>query len=235
MRSLGSLIKAGLVMQSGRSVAVKADGTAEGTIVYECDESYESKLPKLYSSHPKEPALIAHRVDVVYLTNKRIQATYTYHGVSAQYGTSGRSTVEMDGGVDQVPIQTHPKFATFAGTAQNPKNGALWLDASTGQPTKRNDNSIFDGFKLDPSSTLFGMESYLVPRPIITKSFWTGLAPSGSSIGRIVSNIPGAPSPPGIRNWLCVGFSYQQVGGTFKVTEQYKGSPSPGWNSLIYD
>ncbi len=218
------------LMQPDRQITIKADGSAEGTVAYECDKADVLFLPKARSAHPDEPSLVAHQIAITFMGLEKVRAVYSYIGLTAEYSEDNNS-IEMDVSCDQVPIQTHPDFKDFAGTPEEPAEGAIWVDATTGEPTKKSKNAEFRGWS---SGEFMGLETYLIPRPVVRKSYLRRSAPSMTEVGTIVDKIPGVTNPPGIKNWFCLGSSFVEVGGVFRCTEEFKGSPAPGWNKKVY-
>lgn len=228
--NFGILSQVNYSMQPGRAVRIKSDGSAEGTVEYECDRAKVAFLPPLYSPHPDDSSLVAHDIVVNYNGSNLVRAVYSYFGLSAFYNNE-KTTIEFDSACDTVPIQTHPDFQSFAGTPESPANGALWVDVETGEISTDPEKAEFRGWV---SGEFRGVESYIVARPIVRKTYFRKSAPALDTTGKIIRRISGVPSIPGITNWLCLGASYREIGGHFQISEEYKGSPAPGWNSKIY-
>jgi hypothetical protein len=231
MKKAGSL--RGVVMQPRRRISYKSDGTIEGVVKYRSDGLNRQGVPRVGTSHPDEPKAVLHNVEIEFLENQLIETTCHYHGISLEIGDQSKPVIDYPGGVDQLPIQLHPDFAEFAGTPSDPKNGALWINAETGEQTTENEGAEFAGF-FDPGNEFFGVEFYLVARPTVTRTYWTNRRPTLKKQMTIVNSIPGFTNPPGIKNWLLMDTPFRQVGDAYQVTEQYKGSPDPGWNRKIY-
>jgi hypothetical protein len=218
-----------MALQPRRRVIRKADGTVEAI------EKYRGGAGTLTAGKVSkdQPGAVAHQVETEFLENGLIETTVHYHGLSSEFSFESRTTLEYPGGVDQVSIQLHPKFRDFAGTPGNPENGALWVDIETGEEaTEETEKARFEGFVLNPESEFFGVESYLVARPMVYKSYFRKSRPNLEKLMTIKSSV--GINVPGIRNWLLVDMPFRQVSDGYQITEQYKGAPDPGWNKDIY-
>ena len=186
----------------------------------------------------------------------------TYEGVPAQTGTNSTSTDGKQVSASDPrysckistfasKIETHPKFATFAGKFGAPLNGA-WFDPKTG---------LFQGFRgtyqintgnggvvtgADVHSTLTGVTSYEEVGVIweetkvhlssdsISASDSAGAAGVGTVVaspdgwGKIGINV-------GNRNWLFMGADLDQLGYGYKVVRKWRLSGIGGWDSRIYN
>lgn len=232
-----------IVMQPGRKIAYKADGTAEGSVTFKLDVSDILKVKGVGSPHPDDYNLICHHAEATFEKNNQVTVVNFYHGIRATYSGLSRDTIDYCPAVDIVPIQLHPDFPTFAGKPSEPKNGAFWANPETGARTTDDTNAEFIGFT-DPTTgvvggkfvdnAFFGVEHYFVNRPMVTRTYWTKSRPNIDKAMTIVNKIPGFTNPPGVKNWLIMDTPYRDLGGTYQVTVQYKGSMEPGWNDVIY-
>lgn len=139
------------------------------------------------------------------------------------------------------PIETHPNFKQFAGDpATSPdqlsrwvgSNGAVFDPILDAEGTE-NFGWEFVGF-LDPAFTKYGVESYNVPNHIVYLTYLTFGRPRVSRVNTIRSSLPRVRRPNGVKNWLCIGVPYQQIGPLYQVTEQWLGSGPNGWDTDIY-
>lgn len=230
----GQIAGPNAVLQPGRRIAYKADGTAEGSLRFQCSSANIRDLPTVGSANPDDRSLSCHHIDVTFNELKKVSAELFYHGITFTRGESSRPIIDYQGGVDIVPIQLHPKFADMAGTPSAPKNGAFWKDPETDERSRDNTTAEFHGFT-DPSKReFFGVEHFFVNRPLVSRTVWTKSRPNLTKGMTIVTKIPGFTNPPGIVNWLLMDTPYRQVGSAYQTTEQYKGSPEPGWSKKIY-
>lgn len=223
-----------VVLQPGRKISYKADGTSEGTAVFFCDKSNAAQVPKIGSVHPDDFSLICHHIDATFENSNRLAVTLHYHGISVEYGEASRDTIEYVGGTDSLPIQLHPKFALMAGKPSAPLNGAFWGNPETSLRTTQDDDAEFLGFTNSSKPEFFGVQYYYSDNPMVNRTYWTKSRPSLTKSMTIVNRIPGFTNPPGVANWLLLDTPYRLAGKIYQVTEQYKGSPAPGWSRKIY-
>lgn len=208
-------------LQPGAEIDVDENGLMTGNAAWEGDAAL---LPLFTPAinvtvHPKNPALVCHHFKVKYakLGKARVEADF----IGLLYDPS-IPKVEFAGGSGQDPIETHEKFEEFAGTPEEPLNGAQF-DADTGE---------FLGF-FEPGD-FQGVRAYIVPSVIVHYSYHTWTAPQVGQVGRIVNTVPNFRKPPTVRNFLLIGMPYRQIGPLYHVTEQYLGSSRKGWNRTIY-
>ncbi len=227
-----AVVGPGVAPQPGRRIAYKSDGTIEGSVKYVTKDDNIRNLPAIGASHPDEPAASAHHMDFEFMSNGRVEATVHYHGIASDMGDESRPTIDYPGGVDQLPIELHPKFLEFAGTPENPKNGAVWVDIETGRQVNAGTTYEYAEFSKfnDPENNFFRTEFYFVSRPMVYRTHWSRRRPSLKKAMTVVSSIPGFTNPPGIVDWLIMDTPYRKVGDMYQVTTQYKGSPEPGWS-----
>jgi len=208
-------------LQPDSEITVDDYGVMRGTAVFEFPSVLAPILtPQLnLSRHPKEPRLTCYEVSLKYSKLQTAVATAQYIGLL--YDPS-LPKVEFAGGSGQDPIETHPDFADFAGTPDDPKNGAVF-DENTGE---------FRAFA--GQNSFLGVNAYIVPSVIVNYSYYTSSIPSLGNVGRIFNSVPGFNRPPNVRNFLLVGMPYRQTANIFFVTEQYLGSGRRPWNTRIY-
>jgi hypothetical protein len=129
--------------------------------------------------------------------------------------------VEFPGGSGTEPIESHPNFNVFAGTAANPKPGTVF-----------NEDGTFAGFV---SGSKKGITSYIVPDVRVNLNYWTFRVPNAKRITKeIATSLPGVTANPTVRDYLLIGLVYRQFGLIYQVTEQWLGSGPLGWNREIY-
>jgi hypothetical protein len=243
-RDIGEIQEA--IPQVGRTITQNSDGTLEGSVVWKIDadlvpprESANSTyLPTVAdgsgapgSNHPDDGRLECYNRTLSYGNNGILTCTASYFGLIKR-----RTDPEFSfsGGVTTEPIETHPDFETFAGTAAAPLNGAKF-DATTGE---------FLGFSefTTPGTTnntnLLGVENYLTPATNIVVSYWQDTQPRPAKTATWSTYIPDVTEfrkPQGVDNFLLMDESYSQVGNYYQVTRNYIGSGVKGWNKDIYD
>jgi hypothetical protein len=229
------MIKKGIapsnLKQVDGSIVKKNDGTLEASLTFVTEKGKEALLPIIGSSHPDETNLECYNKTITYGVGELITCTCAYFGIGV---VKTSPVVSYDGGTNNDPIETHPKFGEtdvngLAGTSSSPKNGAEF-DSETGE---------FIGFTGEDAGDLLGVQYYLTPANNVSLTYWTTTKPN---LNRRMS-IVGTPSlgsgrtffkPPNVKNYLLVDMPYRVQGSLYQVTEQYIGSASGGWNKLIY-
>jgi len=227
------IVKKGIAPDSLRQVdgsfIEKNDGTLEGSLTF-VGEDIDS-FPKIGDSYPKKDKLECYNKTITYGAGDLITCTCSYFGIDV---AKTSPVVSYDGGTNNDPIETHPKFGEtdskgLAGTAASPKNGAEF-DSET---------NAFIGFTGDDAGDLLGVQYYLTPANNVSVTYWTTTKPNLNQRMSIVSK----PSlgagrtflkPPNVKNYLLVDMPYRIQGSLYQVTEQYIGSAKGGWNKIIY-
>lgn len=136
------------------------------------------------------------------------------------------------------PIDTHPAFVKFAGTPDNPLNGA-YFDPKDGRFV------AFRPIWPEGSNTLnplAGVRSYNVPIMVVSKtSIDTEWPDEGivSQLGKIIEADYLSTTIPllsGTRNWLFTGLKVRSIGNVyFEVTKTAALSGPRLWVKEIYD
>lgn len=211
----------GVVIHPDYSLTIANDGTITGTVVYSCDVKLISRLPKMNSLHPRDSRCEAYNLDLTYKGLNRVELVVSYFGL-----TSPKTTpiISYSPNTDRSTIETHPDFTSFAGTKEEPKNGAKF-DDETGE---------FLGFFDPKNKDLYGVRNYYTSATIVQVSYWQSNVPSVSRRMSIVSSIPGFRKPSDVRNFLLTDIPYRQIGSFYNITEQYLGSGPNGWSRTIY-
>lgn len=121
------------------------------------------------------------------------------------------------------PIDSHPDFESFAGTPDDPLNGAEF-----------DENGLFIGFTSADPNVWGGVTKYLQFAAVVTKTSVVTTAPSNQAIPR--RNTPtGAPWPlPTTVDWLKTNMEIVERGGVFEVMEEWTMSGPRGWNQTLY-
>jgi hypothetical protein len=215
--SLGS----SYAIQPGFSLTEKNDGTIEGQVVFICDSSGLSNLPQMGSAHPTDYRCELYNREITYLTLDRIQMTGSYFGLVAN---TTEAIISYTPNTNQEPITSHPQFESFAGTSENPSNGATF-DEDTGE---------FLGF-FDPAiKNLFGVMYYLTPATLLSRTYWTKTVPLLNKRMKRITTIPGFRKPSDCKEFLILDYPYRQIGNFYQVTEQIMGSGPNGFSTILY-
>jgi len=213
-----------LVMQPGRTLVLKQDGSASGQIQYRCDaQSAHTLAPRVGSPHPDNAQLQCYNVSITVLENSIAEISCEYLGIFSDPTTY---QIEFLVNVGEEPIETHQNFvAKIGGQPGSPLNKAKF-DTETGE---------FLGFPADAPDDLGGVRGYLNPACTVRISWFTRNASMGLySLGRIASPPTVIPRPPDSRNWLKTNWSRRDFGLIYQITEEYTASGQKGWNRLIY-
>lgn len=205
-------------MQPGRVLTHKNDGTIEGLVVYKGPASSLPNWPEVNSRHPDDDRLEMYQASYEFGNNGEAVMTASYFGLAF---SPTPQQISYTGGQNNDPIETHPDFEKFAGTPDDPADGAKF-DPETKE---------FLGFY---NGDYAGVEYYLTPSTMVSVSYWTDRAPRVSRRMKIQSSIPGFAKPSDVKNFLLLDTPYRQVGNFYQVTEQYLGSGEKGWNKDIY-
>lgn len=217
----GSIGENGYAIQPGFSLTEKNDGTIEGQVVFICDRSNFNNLPQIGSAHPTDTRCELYNREISYLTLDRIQMTGSYFGLVAD---ETEAIINYTPNTNQEPITSHPEFEEFAGTAEDPINGATF-DEDTGE---------FLGFYDLAVKDLFGVMYYLTPATILSRTYWTKSVPSLNKRMKRISTIKNFRKPEDCKEFLIVDYPYRQIGSFYQVTEQIMGSGPNGFSTLLY-
>lgn len=223
MKKYGTLAQQGLVIQPDRTIVGKNDGTLTGDVRFKVDSANEGLLPGINSQHPDDKRLLLHTHKITKKTGKASLIDCSYFGLASD---PTDKILQHPGSAGRDPIETHENFTSFAGSPDDPKNGARF-DEQSGQ---------FLGFFDPEEDELFGVRSYYVPDTSVYLSYWTYSVPRLTKLFSTKSSIPGVKKPPNVKNFLLIGLPYRQVGGAsiYQVTEQWLGSGPKGWSKKIY-
>jgi hypothetical protein len=213
------------VIQVDRTVTEKVEGTLEGTIKFKAKKEDADTLPTFGDLHVDDNRMELFNREVVYNGLDVVTMTASYFGLAESSPTGGPGqVVSFSGGANNEPIETHPDFDRFAGTAFPPaarEEGSVW-DPVTGQFLR------FDGGQFK------GVQYYLTPSTQITVSYWKDSVPILKPRMKIVEKISGVSLPSDVVNLLRVESSYRQTGSSYQVTEVYLASGDKGWDKDIY-
>lgn len=143
-------------------------------------------------------------------------------------------TYELTTSLSQEPIQTHPDFATFAGTPSNPQNGSIFVDPDTGFNSNKN-NAIWKEFAFKGTANeKAGIESYLAPGAEWRETKFQTSRPTGIRDVGTIETPAGSPPTLSGRDWLAWGETYVRRGHIYQVTSTWKLSGRNGWDADIY-
>jgi len=211
----------GMTLQQGWTVDEDENGLLTGEVSWIGDFGVSNYIQK-GQLHPFDYRLTGYRRRLTRLANGKCNVTIGYIGLASE---PTAAYIEYPGGSGQEPIETHPDFVSFAGTPENPLNGAQFED--TGE---------FIGFASeDNQQELNGTRSYIVPSVLVNLTYYTHYVPNVSRIGKPWTGyIPDLIKPPNVRDWLLIGMPYKKLGNLFQVSQQILGSGPNGWNRNVY-
>lgn len=209
-----------MTLQHGWTIDEDEYGLLTSEMSWEGDFAFRHTIQK-QTLHPYDPRLTAYRRRVQRLSTGKCRVTLSYIGIASD---PTPMFIDHPGGSGQDAIQTHPDFTRFAGTPEEPENGA-YFDPETGE---------FIGFT-DPDNDLVGTTAYIVPSVLINLTYYTHFVPYLGAVGKRYSfSIPNLYKPANVRNFLLIGMPYKQIGNLFQITHQVLGSGPNGWNRKIY-
>jgi len=143
-------------------------------------------------------------------------------------------TYELTTSLSQEPIQTHPDFATIAGTPAVPANGAVFINPDDNKKSKK-DNAIWKEFAFDGTANpKAGVDSYMVPGAEWRETKFQKSRPTGIRDVGTIEDPPGPVPTISGRDWLAWGESYVRRGSIYQVTSTWKLSGRNGWDTDIY-
>lgn len=143
---------------------------------------------------------------------RTINVEYGFTRIILEYAgfeTAVPEITEWSSAISEDPIQTHPNFSSFAGTAASPNNDAVWVDVETGKPSTNNARAIWSHFAGNNDFT--GLTSFLSSHLVkkittLTKNF---LVITG--VGRLDGTM------------IKIGASSVQRGAAWVNTEEWRG------------
>jgi len=132
-----------------------------------------------------------------------------------------RNKVSYDATLTTEPIQTHPAFASIAGTTEVPNlTEARWI--------MQDNRNVFIGFRED--SEFAGIDSYLKAQ-WTTKIEWMAQGTQQAFYpGKVYSTVEDSYLLGG--KHLCTGLSQEPFGAANRISAQLLNAPN--WNPLIY-
>ena len=218
----------GITLQAGSSYVIKNDGTIEASLTFVADKKYINELPNIDDGHPDNEQLRCYNKTTTYGNLDTVTCTCSYFGVETVSESKTEPIISYDGGVNNEPIVTHPRWDLIGGEPSAPLNGAKY-DEDTGE---------FIGFTGDDAGDLLGVQYYLTPSSNFSMTYWTGRIPDLERRLKIIKDPEiGSkifPRIPTVKDFLLVDMPYRKVGNIYQVTEQYMGSGENGWNQQIY-
>ena len=234
------------VKQPGRTIVESQEGTLEGSITWKADVGFltpdlvdsSDLFPTIAtnngepsSNHPDDPRLECYNRTITFGSNNIATCVASYFGLVLPKTVP---TMSFTGGVTTDPIETHPDFLDF-GTAAN---GAQFDDEGRFLRFSKFVDGGVTNLNSGTNTNFYGVDSYLTSVTNITLSWWSDSKPIPTKLASVTSFLPylaKVRNPKGVKDFLLLSESITQVGNFYQITQQYKGSVSPGWNAKIYD
>lgn len=214
-----------LQLQPGWTLVSNFDQTITGTGRFLIDKNKAfTNPPKIGDPHPHDK-----RVRVI---NYTLSGGATQYEYNVQYfGLAANPTKPIYSyytSLSEEPIETHPDFEVFGGTAAAPATGAVF-DEDTG---------LFEGFNDEAAADLVAVRGFLTGQGSIRRTFYTTSVFTGMEDITTTRNVREGVIP-GVsvsQNVLKTNWSSDIIGNNFyRVTEEYLLSGRDGWSSTIYE
>ncbi len=214
----------GLVIQPGRQLTFRQDGSVVGQVRYQTSANgARSRVPAIGSSHPDFSQAQCYNSVLAINENELAEITCDYLGITRDPTTP---VIEFIGNTGEEPIETHHKFVSHIGGRPGSPLNLAKFDLETGE---------FIGFPADAPEDLGGVRGFLSPASTVRVTFFTASNSWGLYRLGQITNPPGSvPRPPGSRNWLKTNWSRRDFGNIYQITEEYTASGERGWNRIIY-
>jgi len=213
-----------LQLQPGWTLNTNFDQTISGTGIFKVDKDKAlSNPPKVGDPHPHDRRA---RIINYTLVGAALQYEYQvqYFGLAAN---PSRPIYTYHTSLSEEPIETHPDFSTFGGTAASPATGAVF-----------DEDGLFSGFNDEAANNLTGVRGFLTGQPSIRRTFYTTSVFTGlDDITKTRSLASGVvPGVSESQDVLKVDWSSDPIGlNYYRVTEEYLLSGREGWNDIIYE
>lgn len=213
-----------LQLQAGWTLTEDYTNTLNGSATFIVKKANAlSNPPKMGDPHPYNKNA---RIVSVSLVGNATHYDYNvqYFGLTAN---PSRPVYSYYSSLSEEPIETHPNFGTFGGTADSPAPGAVF-----------DKDGLFLGFTDEAEDDLTGVRGYLTGSPAIRKTWFTtqvfeGLEDIGDTRKIKSGVIPGLSSD---QNALKTNWSSRPIGlNYYEVTEEFLLSGLGSWNPIIYE
>lgn len=216
----------GGVLTPEAKLRYNTDGTISGTARYAYAKSDTPTL--IGNAHPDDSRAISVAAEVSFDENFQ-WVDLEYRGV---WSTSA-VRVDIQGGLQANPIETHPNFGTLGGTPASPANGAVF-----------DSNGVFLGWPAGSPSNLGGVRFYLAASNTYR---FTQATTSDSTIATAVGSTGAIASMLSAGNATfsqtdgfmlqSVTVDYEYVGSAttiYTYSQLWASTQPPGWNTAIY-
>lgn len=209
--------RTGVWLESVGHLTTDKYGLSTGSCTYVCPTNYGiPNYPSINSFHEIWSFLACEK--------RTISVEYGFTRMTLDYaGFEGEipPIIEYGSAISEEPIQTHPNFEGFAGTASSPLNDAVWVDVETNKLSTDNTRAIWSHFAGNNDFT--GLTSYLSPHFTKKETTLTKNYLLITGVGKLDGNL------------LLMGASSVQRGAAWVNTREWRG-PGVGrpFNAALY-
>lgn len=223
------------ITQLGESFATDRYGVDTIQLIVKIpDNLFPQQVLADFAPHPRFSNMLLSKRDGQRGEPGYWNVTYTFEGFLL---SAPEPTYELNTSLSQEPIQTHPDFASLAGTPSSPLNGAIFVDPETRRQSEA-ENAVFKEFSNNPepgSQSKAGVDSYLVPGAEWREIKFQTTRPTGMKNVGTIDTPSGSPPTLSGRDWLAWSESYVRRGGVYQVQTTWKLSGRNGWDTDIYE
>jgi hypothetical protein len=243
--------KQGIILNDPGTLTTDRTGLATCTATFKVRKDHWQTMPNLWSPHPIFGFIGMEHRELSFQGPFAV-AVCKYAGVDAIMYQNGNSSPVYDlcVGVSEEPIETHPDFASFAGSPMSPINGANFrllekgtiVNAKTATKPEGPDGYVFDSFDIFTGDGKGGknkfakVESYLEASQLTWRMTYNSKVSPASiaGVGLIGDPIGPAPRLAGKRNWLFMGITSTKRGSAYQTSMEWRASGRSGWIEEIY-
>jgi hypothetical protein len=196
-------------------------------------KSMVDQAPKKGDSHPIDARLKCYKTATAYQKNGITVITADYIGLRLD---PSEPEVELTSSTSESPIQTHPRFKSWALTKSTPP--VVWK-----QYVRKSDSNEFEGFGSGSPNKLEGVESYLTPANVVRVTQTMSRVNDVNSwiykLGRIAYPPVGGSKVDingnQMGNFLLTNVSVTEYGTVYRVCMEFTCSGGGNlWNNSVY-
>lgn len=234
----------GVIVKSYGTLVTDITQLSSCTSVFQIRKDKWDQLPDIGSRHPIFTYIGMSKRSLEFQGLFAV-ATCGYEGAKITNSFGTPPVYELAAGVSEEPIETHPDFAKFAGSATNPLNGAQFRNVQDGSianasaKASTDDGYVFDSFSVyvgNDKNEFAGIQSYLDSGCMTFRKTWNVPLPPTAlgNIGKI--DFPDGPAPQlqGGATWLNIGVTSTQRGSVYQAVQEWRASGRRGWNRDVY-
>lgn len=136
-----------LNQQAGWAIKNDGFGLLESTVKFRIGQEFKAKIPKRGDKHPGDQRLFCYLCETTKIAGGLLEVSASYCGIEQEDQTEIKMSISASSSTD--PIETHPNFKkSIGGSPSAPLNGAVFVDAKTGEPTEDDLKGVFQEFPL---------------------------------------------------------------------------------------